>query len=80
MRIIDRRNPQTGRREQVLRPPLWTRHADYVNPFDFVDLMRQARKLRDFDVLLEVKAHDLALLRLRKDLHRFAPDLARIIR
>jgi UV DNA damage endonuclease len=80
MRITDRRNPKTGRKEQILQPPLWSRHADYVNPFDFVNFMRQARKLRTFDVLLEVKAQDLALLRLRKDLSRFAPELARTIR
>jgi UV DNA damage endonuclease len=40
--------------------------------------MRGAR-LRDlpaFDVMLESKQKDLALLRLREDLRRYAPDLA----
>ena len=30
----------------------------------------------EFDVMLEAKAKDLALLRLRSDLSRIAPDLA----
>jgi UV DNA damage endonuclease len=30
----------------------------------------------DFDVMLEAKAKDLALLRLRPDLLRYAPDVA----
>ena len=37
--------------------------------------MRAARGL-DFDVMLEAKAKDLALLRLRPDLLRYAPDVA----
>jgi UV DNA damage endonuclease len=32
--------------------------------------------LLPFDVMLEAKARDLALLQLRDDLLRFAPDLA----
>ena len=38
--------------------------------------MRQAEGL-DFDVMLEAKAKDLALLRLRSDLLDYAPDVAR---
>ncbi len=37
--------------------------------------MRLAEGL-DFDVMLEAKAKDLALLRLRADLARYAPDVA----
>jgi hypothetical protein len=37
--------------------------------------MRIAEGL-DFDVMLEAKAEDLALLRLRPDLLRYAPDVA----
>ena len=73
MRIMERRNGSTGRLEQVLKPPLWTQHADFVNPWEFITLLEQARGLRDFDVMLEVKAKDLALLRLREDVRRFAP-------
>ena len=76
MRVADHLDPQTGRRVQVLQAPLWTRHSDYIHPFEFIDFVRAAQGLRDFDVMLEAKAKDLALLRLRADLARFAPDLA----
>jgi UV DNA damage endonuclease len=54
----------------------WMYHADYVNPFDFIDFMRSAAALRPFDVMLEVRAKDLALIQLRRDLVRYAPDVA----
>ena len=38
--------------------------------------MRGADGLADFDVMLECKRKDLALLRLREDLERYAPDIA----
>ena len=53
----------------------WNYHSDYVNPFEFIDFLRMAEGLRPFDVMLEVRAKDLALLQLRQDLARFAPDL-----
>jgi UV DNA damage endonuclease len=56
-------------------PPLLTGHADYNNPFEFATMMRQLADL-NFDVMLEAKAKDLALLRLRADLLRCAPDIA----
>jgi UV DNA damage endonuclease len=59
-----------------LRQPRWRYHSDYVNPFEFIDFLRSAASLREFDVMLEVRAKDLALLQLRDDLARFAPDLA----
>lgn len=55
--------------------PVFTGHADFVNPFEFATFMRVAEGL-DFDVMLEAKAKDLALLRLRPDLLRYAPDVA----
>jgi UV DNA damage endonuclease len=54
----------------------WMYHADYVNPFELIDFLRLAAGLRPFDIMLEVRAKDLALLQLRADLHRYAPDLA----
>ena len=54
----------------------WAYHADYINPFEFIDFMRMAAGLPAFDVMLEVRAKDLALIQLRNDLRRFAPDLA----
>lgn len=76
MRIVERKNAETGRKEQTLQAPVWTNHSDYVHPFEFIALLREAAGLRPFDIMLEVKAKDLALLRLREDLARFAPDLA----
>lgn len=55
--------------------PVFTGHADFCNPFEFATFMRTAQGL-DFDVMLEAKAKDLALLRLRPDLLRYAPDVA----
>jgi len=59
-----------------LQPPLWTQHADYVNPFEFVHFLRAVEGCRAFDVMLEARARDLAVLRLQADLARYAPDLA----
>ena len=75
LREIRRKNRKTNKREIVLLPPLLTGHADYNNPIEFVTLMRQLEGL-EFDVMLEAKAKDLALLRLRSDLARIAPDVA----
>lgn len=54
----------------------WMYHADYVNPFEFIDFMRNASGLRPFDIMLEVRAKDLALIQLRRDLALYAPDVA----
>jgi UV DNA damage endonuclease len=76
MRLVDRRNSITGKTEQVQTPPIWSGHADYINPFEFITFMRGAAGLPDFDVMFECKRKDLALLQLRKDLARYAPDVA----
>ncbi|WP_375390610.1 UV DNA damage repair endonuclease UvsE [uncultured Sphingomonas sp.] len=65
----------TARIKTVLRPPIWTGHADFTNPFEFATFMRMADGL-EFDVMMEGKSKDLSLLRLRPDLLRFAPDVA----
>jgi len=70
---IDRK---TGKKKMRLTQPVFTGHADFCNPFEFANFMRQADGLQ-FDVMLEAKAKDLALLRLRPDLLRYAPDVAR---
>lgn len=59
----------------VLRPPVWTGHADFTNPFEFATFMRMADGL-EFDVMMEGKAKDVSLLKLRPDLLRYAPDVA----
>jgi UV DNA damage endonuclease len=77
LRTVEQRNRKTGKVEQVQAPPIWSGHADYLNPFEFISFMRgaRARNIRPFDVMLESKLKDLALLRLREDLQHHAPDL-----
>jgi UV DNA damage endonuclease len=74
-RQVQRKAPHSGKARIAALPPVWTGHADFVHPFEFIAFMREANGL-DFDVMLEAKAKDLALLRIRADLLRFAPDVA----
>lgn len=64
--------------EWRVQMPLPNQHSDFINPFEFIDLMREVREaqLRTFDIMLEAKAKDLALLRLRQLVARYAPDIA----
>lgn len=61
--------------------PLPNQHSDFINPFECIDLLRSAheRGLRGFDLMLEAKAKDLALLRLRAQITRYAPELAPLV-
>lgn len=70
--VVDRKTKKKGAR---LVPPIFTGHADFCNPFEFATFMRVAEGL-DFDVMLEAKVKDMALMRLRQDLPRYAPDVA----
>jgi len=70
--------PRRGEVRQVLAPR-HGQHADYLNVFEFAALMAGARGLPAFDIMLEAKAADLALLRLREDLRRFAPEVAGMV-
>ncbi len=74
MREVVRTNRKTGKKETVLQLPIWTAHADFVHPFDFIRFARETQDL-DFDIMLEAKAKDLALQRLRQDIRCYAPDL-----
>lgn len=67
--------------QRYLQAPLPNQHSDFIDVFAFIDLLRGARRanLRPFDIMLEAKAKDLALLRLRDGVARFAPDLAEIL-
>ena len=65
----------TARVKTVLRPPIWTGHSDFTNPFEFATFMRMAEGL-EFDVMMEGKAKDVSIIKLRPDLLRFAPDVA----
>ncbi len=75
LRELVQRDPATRRNRKVLKPPLLTGHADYTNPFEFTYFMRAMEGL-EFDVMLEAKMKDLAVLRLRRDLVRSAPEVA----
>jgi UV DNA damage endonuclease len=57
-----------------LSAPQWFEHSDYAHPFELIRLLRLPA-CRPYDVMLEAKAGDLALLRAREDVARFAPDL-----
>ncbi|MCW8085246.1 UV DNA damage repair endonuclease UvsE [Sabulicella glaciei] len=74
MREVKRPVPGTKRTETKLIPPVWTGHADFINPFEFATFLREVPEAV-FDVMLEAKAKDLALERLRADLPRYAPDV-----
>lgn len=76
MREVKRRNRKTKKLETVALPPLWTGHADYNDPFAFIELMRKYPADAAFDIMLEAKSKDLAVRRLRADLQRYAPDVA----
>ncbi len=63
---------------QVLAPRPG-QHSDFINPFEFAAFLAAARGLPPFDIMLEAKAGDLALLRLRDDLRRYAPECALLV-
>jgi UV DNA damage endonuclease len=63
---LDGREVKRGKSVR-LEAPLLRQHADYADPFTFAALLAALRDV-DFDVMLEAKAKDLALLKLRDDL------------
>ncbi|MEA2137155.1 MAG: damage endonuclease [Solirubrobacteraceae bacterium] len=66
---VEQRRVRVGRRvERRLVLPQLRAHADLIDPIGFEALLRDAPAGRDFDVMLEAKAKDLALLRLREQL------------
>jgi len=50
------------------RPPAPRQHGDYLDPFAYRDFEALLPPGRDYDIMLEAKAKDLALLKLRRDL------------
>ncbi|MBX3049913.1 MAG: hypothetical protein KF753_00490 [Caldilineaceae bacterium] len=60
-----------------MQAPLLNQHSDFLDPFPIIDLLSSALSLslRPFDILLEAKAKDVALLRLRSQIERYAPSL-----
>jgi UV DNA damage endonuclease len=67
---LEERTRRVGRRvERTLVLPQLRAHADLIDPIGFEQFLRDtAAGLRDFDVMLEAKGKDLALLRLREQL------------
>ncbi len=80
-------SPRTALRHLVrngethVQMPLANQHSDFIHPFEFIDLLRdaQAANLRAFDIMLEAKGKDLALLRVREQITKFAPDLTGLV-
>ncbi len=75
VRMVRRSNPN-GPSDMVAVPPRWDEHSDFVNPFSFLAFLQATRSLRKFDVMVEAKGTDLALMHLREDMVRYAPHLA----
>ncbi len=66
---------RAGQPPRVL-PPRPGQHADFVAAGDLERLLRAARGLPPFDLMLEAKAGELALTRLRAEIARRDPGLA----
>lgn len=66
---VEERRVRRGRRveRRVVLPPLRA-HADLIDPIGFERFLRGPAAGLDFDVMLEAKAKDLALIRLREQL------------
>lgn len=82
---LDGREVKRGK-EVKIEAPLLRQHADYIDPWTFADFLEQLSGL-PFDVMLEAKAKDLALLKLRADLRTIGcervlaqPDAAEVTR
>ena len=66
---------RTGAPSRVV-PPRPGQHADYVAVADLARLLHAAQGLPPFDLMVEAKAGELAIARLRNDLLRRDPELA----
>ena len=66
---VEERKKRIGRRvERSLVLPQLRAHADMIDPIGFEHFLTETAAGLDFDVMLEAKAKDLALLRLREQL------------
>jgi UV DNA damage endonuclease len=66
---MEERTKRVGRRvERSWVLPQLRAHADVIDPIAFEHFLRDTAAGLDFDVMLEAKAKDLALLRLRAQL------------
>jgi UV DNA damage endonuclease len=75
---LEQRTTRDGRRvKRALVLPQLRAHADMVDPIGFENFLRDVANGLRFDVMLEAKAKDLALLRLREQLVRRGIDEVR---
>ena len=76
MRVIERTDLQDEHSEPMMRAPRPHQHADFIDPFQFIDFVGKVKSvnLPEFDFMLEAKAKDLAVVHLREHLARLAPD------
>ena len=66
---LEERTRRVGRRvERTIVLPQLRAHADLIDPIGFEWFLEEVAGGHDFDVMLEAKAKDLALLRLREQL------------
>lgn len=70
-----RKNGKTGKMENYQSAPENRLHADYINPMEFLYFLEKARDLRPFDIMVEAKSKDLAVLKLRKDLAKYGTSI-----
>lgn len=63
---LDAREVKRGKK-MVMEAPRLREHADYIDPWTFAEFLQPLGDI-NFDVMLEAKAKDLALIRLRTDL------------
>src|SRR4051794_6447921 len=76
---MEERKRRVGRRiERTWVLPQLRAHADVIDPIAFEQFLRETAAGLDFDVMLEAKAKDLALLRLRDQLARRAVPAAEV--
>ena len=72
--ITEKQKGEKGRVKTItkLRSPKNKAHADFIDPLEFVLFWEavDADNARPFDIMLEAKAKDVALLRLRRELER----------
>ena len=72
--MTERRRRGGRGKDVVLQPPLLDQHADFATPWDLLELLEAAHG--PLDIMVEAKAKDLAVLWLRRQLQRVAPDVA----
>jgi UV DNA damage endonuclease len=76
-RVVNRRDRATGATVASTAAPLSGQHAEYIDATEFARYLADVRDL-PFDIMLEAKAKDLALLKLRDDLNAL-PSLSPVL-